>query len=85
MKKKTEASAKARPSQPVFHSQSLLLKIAVLGVPLRTVGPGTKMSDIAKIITAGATRPTTAKTAEDTFSFSTKGKEMSGSVREKGR
>lgn len=81
MKKKAEARAKARPSQPVFHSQSLLLRMAALGVPLRFVGPGTKRNDIAKIITAGATRPTTTKTAVDTFSSSTKGKEMSGSVR----
>lgn len=85
VKKKVEASDRARPSQPVFHSQSLLLTMAALGVPLRTVGPGTKRSDTAHMITAGATKPTTAKTAEDTFSFSTYGKEMSGSVSEKGR
>ena len=71
VKKKTDARASANPSQPVFHSQSLLLKMAALGVPLRTVGPGTKRSDMKRIITAGATNETTTSTAVDTFSLCT--------------
>lgn len=71
VKKKTDASASARPSQPVFHSQSLLLRMASLGVPLRTVGPGTKKSEMRKIITAVATNETATSTPVDTFSLCT--------------
>jgi hypothetical protein len=45
--------AKMRPSRPTWNSQSLRCQMSVLGVPLETVGPGTKIKETTATITAG--------------------------------
>lgn len=73
VRKKADASAIPSPIQPVFHSQSLILKVSDLDVLFPIVGPGTKIIDTKKIITAGATRLTMTKTTVEILSFSTYG------------
>ena len=77
--------ANASPSQPTCHSQSLSLYIADVGVPLRTLGAGTRKRHMRKIMTAGATTAITPSTAVETCSLATYGNDISGSVRSKGR
>jgi hypothetical protein len=52
------ASESARPIQPIFHSQSFLLQISALDVPLLAVGPGTKSMHTTKMMPAGAINET---------------------------
>lgn len=83
--KKVVARANASPSQPVCHSQSLSLYIADIGVPLRTLGPGTNKRHMRKMMTAGAANAIATSAALGIRSLSTKGKDISGLVRSKGR
>ena len=85
VKKKALARAKPRPIHAVFHSQSFRLHTSRFGVSLGTVGPGTKTRHTRAIIMAGAIQDTSTNVAVETFSFTTYGKEMVGSVRENGR
>lgn len=82
---KVVARANASPSQPACHSQSLSRNIADLGVSLRTLGPGTRKRHMRKIMTAGPAVVTTASTVVEIRSLATYGKDISGSVRSKGR
>lgn len=79
------ARAKASPSQPVCHSHSLSLYIADVGVPLRTLGPGTRKRHMRKMMTAGAATAITPSTVVEICSVATYGKDISGLVRSNGR
>lgn len=62
---KASANESARPSQPVFHSQSFRRQIRAFPAPL-AVGPGTNTITMRKMMIAGATRETMTRTAVDT-------------------
>ena len=87
VRKKLKARDKPKPSQPVFHSQSLRLKVGpacLEGAQVRPVGPGTKIIATRKMVMAGKRRETMARTALEIFSL-VKGKEIDGSTSVKGR
>jgi hypothetical protein len=75
----------ARPIQPAFHSQILRRHTRDFGVPLPTVGPGTKTSETTKTIAAGITKPTTMSSHVGIVSCFWKGKDIERSTTEKGR
>ena len=51
--KKAEPKDRARPNQPVCHSQSFLFHINALGVDFGTDGPGTSTMATKKTMAAG--------------------------------
>ena len=69
VKTKLNARDKPKPSQPVFHSQSLRRKVWPNGAHLRPDGPGTKIMATRKMVMAGKRRETTARTAVEIFSW----------------
>lgn len=69
----------------LFHSQNLRRHISDLGVDGLAVGPGTKIKQTKKMMTAGATSATTASNHVGMVSGSVCGKEMDRSSSEKGR
>ena len=82
---KAVARERARPIQPMFHSQSFLLQMSDLGVPLLAVGPGTKTMHTTKMMPAGITSETSTSSHVGIVSLCWKGYEMLRSTGEKGR
>ena len=78
------AQPSARPIHPTFHSHSFLFKVGELNESFWPDGPGTNTRLTIAMMIAGAMRDTTNNTGVDTFCFSTYGKLILGSTREKG-
>lgn len=79
------ARERARPIHPVFHSQSFLLQINDLGVPLLAVGPGTKIRQTMRMMAAGATSEIITRSHVGIVSWFSNGYDIERSTSEKGR
>lgn len=66
-------SDSARPSHPMCSSHSLRFQMSAFGVPLGTVGPGTKIKVTTRMITIGMTALHISKVEDVTVSCSVKG------------
>lgn len=84
VQKKANACESPRPSHAEFHSHNLRLILETSGLPGVLFDLGGSNIDTQKVMTAGTASPTMIKTADETFSFSTNGYEISGSTGEKG-
>jgi len=78
------ARLKARPIQPVFHSQSFRLHISFLGVEADAAFPGTKIKETRKMRIAGPTPAANARLVVEIVSVTT-GNDIFRSTRENGR
>ncbi len=79
------ARANASPNQPTCHSQSFSRYSTDLGMPLRTLVPGTKARHIRKMMMAGAASTIAPSTEVEICSSRRWGNDMSGWFRSKGR
>lgn len=84
-KKKAVASARARPIQATFHSQSLYFHVFRNDVPLAVGSLGVKTRAIKAVRIAGIIAEISTSKLVEIFSCSTNGNDMSGSTGEKGR
>lgn len=74
-----------RPIHDAFHSQSLRFHTFELDAALSVAGPRPRNIQTTKITTAGTAKPMATRRPVEIFSFTTNGKEISGSVTSKGR
>ncbi len=84
VKRAVVATANASPNQPTCHSQSLSRYSTDLGMPRRTLVPGTMRRHIRKMMTAGAATAIAPSTGVEICSSRRWGNDMSGLVRSKG-
>lgn len=67
--RRVDAQDKARPVQPVNHSHSFRLQIRPFGVDLETVGPGTRIKETTRMMSAGAATALKIRVDVEIFSW----------------